>query len=40
MALGRPSRGLTLALRNAAIRALVHTPVRDAVAAAFAMRWS
>jgi 2-polyprenyl-6-methoxyphenol hydroxylase-like FAD-dependent oxidoreductase len=40
MALGRPSRGVTLALRNAAIRTLVHTPVRDAVAAAFAMRWS
>jgi 2-polyprenyl-6-methoxyphenol hydroxylase-like FAD-dependent oxidoreductase len=40
MALGRPSRGATLALRNAAIRTLVHTPVRGAVASAFAMRWS
>ncbi|WP_240605804.1 FAD-dependent oxidoreductase [Planctomonas deserti] len=40
MALGRPSRGATLALRNATIRALVRTPVRGAVASAFAMRWS
>jgi 2-polyprenyl-6-methoxyphenol hydroxylase-like FAD-dependent oxidoreductase len=40
MALGRPSRGAALALRNAAIRTLVHTPVRGAVASAFAMRWS
>ncbi len=40
MALGRPSRGVTLALRNATIRALVRTPVRGAVASAFAMRWS
>jgi 2-polyprenyl-6-methoxyphenol hydroxylase-like FAD-dependent oxidoreductase len=40
MALGRPSRGVPLALRNTAIRALVRTPVRGAVASAFAMRWS
>jgi len=40
MALGRPSRGATLAVRNATIRALVRTPVRGAVASAFAMRWS
>ncbi|MFD3449086.1 FAD-dependent oxidoreductase [Microbacteriaceae bacterium 4G12] len=40
MALGRPIRGATLAVRNATIRALVRTPVRGAVASAFAMRWS
>ncbi len=40
MALGRPRRGVSLAVRDLALRAALATPVRGGLAAAYSMRWS
>ena len=40
MMLGRPVRGLPLALRNLALSAALSTPVSAGLAAAYSMRWS